>query len=217
MSNKDAVMLVMDSQINSVLASLSKLLKKQSDRITLVGRDTTAILCGMYELNKLLKRTSSYCGILNAIMVQDFQYPWIWQKVHEFQYCRVGLMKIFSSMSVPLHDHPGASGALLILDGCLRVSKYQHGSSVVKGFSSFKKLSHVSDDVLHRHDMTIYTHTLDNIHGLTSLSNSCVLLCFQSPVFEELVRSWYFSMGAGGSGMMYLSTPGLRGGQVKYS
>jgi len=210
-------MIFPDSQINSVLVSLSEMLKKRNGSDSPAHHNAAEILRGMFDLNNRLMCAPQYRDILTAIIAQEFHYPWIWKKIAENKNSRVGLLKIFSLMEIPLHDHPGSNGALLVLDGCTQVNKFQQGSQVVNGVNSFKNLSHLGEDVLHRHEMTIYTQTLGNIHGLKSLSSHCVLLCFQSPVCLKGNRSWYFSMGYGGSGTMYLSTSGLRNETRKIS
>jgi hypothetical protein len=137
------------------------------------------------QMFRLERTRAVLCTHLNSAPVR----PWLWTSVSETPELRAGLITIYRGQPIPPHDHPGASGLLLVLRGCLRVSTYalarQQGNAVAT------RLDRVSSRTLAVGETSGFGACETNIHALESLSPSSSAIDFIWPSYDERERCWY--------------------------
>ena len=93
---------------------------------------------------------------------------------------------------VPLHDHPGSSGALFLLSGSVEVVQYDHTNlhtqSNCAGLALLHRTGHA---VLAEKEVSIFGAQNGNIHGLNSKEKSSVMLNILLDPYPPGDRSWY--------------------------
>lgn len=143
---------------------------------------------------------------------QDFKPSemrlWGWELLAELGSMKVGLMTVDADNPIGLHDHPGSSGAQLVLAGEVRVVQYQHSpvsplsplSLVSKSGSKRCNLERVSESLLSKADSAAFTPDFGNIHELVSTQQQTIILNLVLNPYNEADRNWYFPITEGEEG-----------------
>ena len=127
---------------------------------------------------------------VNASYESGNQY-WFWQRLVKRQRINGGVLHIESSRPVQLHDHPGATGMLRILDGEAEVWQFDEVSSrTLPDGSSVSRLARVSHRLMRPGDVAALTPAAGNIHALRAVSRQCRMLDFFIPSYVRSQRSW---------------------------
>jgi hypothetical protein len=113
---------------------------------------------------------------------------WLWQRMVRTGVLNGGVLNIDSTQMIPLHDHPGATGMLRIMEGEAEVWQFD---PAVKVSSSSRELKLVSRKILRPGDVAVLTPYKGNIHAVRSLSKECSMLDFFIPPYDRKKRSWY--------------------------
>jgi hypothetical protein len=96
---------------------------------------------------------------------------------------------------IPLHDHPNAWGAQMILAGRALVRQYDTGPEA-SGSSTLTYLQAASEREFGVDDISIVTPGARNIHGLAATMGNAVLLSIQylscNAAGNGAVQSWFF-------------------------
>ena len=114
---------------------------------------------------------------------------WLWQRLLKSAGLNGGILNIDSSREVQLHDHPGATGVLRILDGVAEVWQFDVLEERTAGGQAV--LRRTSHRVLRPGDSAVLTPGSGNIHALRSLSEECSMLDFFIPPYQKSRRTWY--------------------------
>jgi len=148
----------------------------------------------MVLMHKLLMSSSMYRKLTNSSFnkLARTKY-WGWKSLHEDNLGKVGLFSIYKDTPVPLHDHPGTCGVMMVLDGEVEVERYsladKYQDSASSGLVEMKKCER---KLLRPFDVTWFEETEGNIHGFETKTDQCVLLKMQLPLIPDKSRSWYF-------------------------
>jgi len=148
----------------------------------------------MVLMHKLLLSSSMYRTLANSSFnkLARSKY-WGWRSIHEDGLGKVGLFSIYKDTPVPLHDHPGSCGVMMVLDGEVEVERYsladKYKDSVSSGLVEMKKCER---KLLRPFEVTWFEETEGNIHGFETKTDQCVLLKMQMPLIPGKSRSWYF-------------------------
>ncbi|MCU7802383.1 MAG: hypothetical protein KZQ92_06765 [Candidatus Thiodiazotropha sp. (ex Lucinoma borealis)] len=119
--------------------------------------------------------------------------PCHWQTVAKAPEMMLGLLTVFHIAPIPLHDHPGSSGAQLVLSGRINIRQFEQNSDIEKN-NTIVTLISVADRDLGRDECAAYTPTTHNIHDMSAITARCVLLSLQINPFDESMRSLYFPL-----------------------
>jgi hypothetical protein len=140
-----------------------------------------------YLFPTMYTRLSSGMGEVN----RNTWSGWGWQSIIDSPDLRIGLLEIHRNKSIPIHDHPGACGTLIVLKGKLDVSTYQSSSNNEMDRSGLAVLSKQSKQILEEKEFALITETEGNIHSLASVSDVCVVLDILLRPYDESLRTWY--------------------------
>ena len=116
---------------------------------------------------------------------------WGWQSIIDTPDLRIGLLEIHSNKNIPIHDHPGACGTLIVLQGKLEVSTYQSSINKEMAKSGLAVLSKQGKQILEEKEFALITETEGNIHSLASVSDVCIVLDILLRPYDEGLRTWY--------------------------
>lgn len=108
----------------------------------------------------------------------------------EDEQCRLSLVGIHRFAPIPVHDHPGTAGVLLIVHGRVQVRSYR-----VEGFvrkPSLVRLQCLSEETLAAGSVATIDCSAKNLHGLQTMNLNSVCLALHTPPLMEDQRAWYF-------------------------
>ena len=120
---------------------------------------------------------------------------WTYQAFSKSKTYQIGLLTIYKSVKMPLHDHPGAFGVQYVISGEMRIQKYQYRNEMLEK-KSIVALEKVADLQLSQGEFSSYQPVQENIHQLESLTERTILLSITVHPYKPRERSWYFPMNS---------------------
>jgi hypothetical protein len=102
---------------------------------------------------------------------------------------KASLVAIDKGRGLPLHDHPGASGLMLVIDGSVSVC---HCNIKPRQPGELLSLSVLQTDTLNEGETSWFTKTERNVHSVEATSQRAVLLVVHTPAFAAQQQSYYF-------------------------
>jgi len=138
-------------------------------------------------------------ALFRAETCQPSARPSRFQPLLETQRLRLGLLTLFRFSRVPIHDHPGAYGAQIVLSGRARVQQYERLADQGPR-SRLARLERRADRLLGAGQGAAYTPYRLNIHEFQASTPRCVLLNLMVRPPNPKRRTWYFAVDAFGSG-----------------
>ncbi len=123
--------------------------------------------------------------------------PWHWHKVFEDEEIRVGLLTLEPDGRIPFHDHPGSTGALLVLQGSVeiiqcKVQRSTEANGTAASASRSASLAIVWSGRAGVRQAAFLTPDAGNIHGLWTRTGLLALEVFVDPYPVDR-RTWYVS------------------------
>jgi len=144
-------------------------------------------------LHSLLMSTPEYRALVNSSYrrLSRTKY-WGWKSFYEDALGKAGLFSIYRTAQVPLHDHPGSRGALMVVEGEVEVERFTLKEEFRQtNESGIVELQRYDRQTLKPFDITWFGPDEGNLHRMQSKSEQCVLLKVHcSPTVGD--RSWYF-------------------------
>lgn len=123
--------------------------------------------------------------------VQD----WGWVELIENEYLRVGLLTLDETNTIPIHDHPGSTGLLVILEGHLQVQQFQYReSSISPSPRRMVEMEQVNRQQLGPGEFTAFSPTQGNIHSLCAYNGPCLILDVLLAPYRNEDRTWYMPL-----------------------
>lgn len=104
----------------------------------------------------------------------------------------VGLLGIYRHQPVPIHDHPGCAGGLVLLQGRASLSEYQPLGRL-DGLYRLERSAHREMEAGEAHS---FTSRHGNIHGLQAQSELCLALTAHVPSVSRNQRTLYFVLSS---------------------
>lgn len=117
---------------------------------------------------------------------------WNFNEFHRSQLLSMGRLSFTNQDQLPVHDHPGSTGLLLVLDGVLTVKQYEVEDQGVRA----ARVKQVNELSLGAGDFNIFTPEQGNIHMLVAQSESCQVLDIVLSPYKEEERTWYMPLVA---------------------
>lgn len=117
---------------------------------------------------------------------------WLWQRLVRQSHLNGGVLHIDRDRMVQLHDHPGATGILRVMQG--EVEVWQFDAVSAHTGSNGETVAHLvrrSRRLLKPGDVASLTPGLGNIHALRAVSQQCSMLDFFIPPYNRSRRCWY--------------------------
>ena len=168
-------------------AFLIKMRKLAADRIdqNMIGSD------GIQLLQQLNIDSPAFKEAVNGAFETGNRY-WLWQRMVKQDNVNGGILTIDKEQIVQLHDHPGATGMLRIINGEAEVWQFNLVSDATAANGDrIAVLNRVSYRVLKPGDTAILSPGYGNIHALRAVSRQCSMLDFFIPPYQRSKRTWY--------------------------
>jgi len=118
------------------------------------------------------------------------QVPWDWFLLHQDEDIRAGLIGINPYRPVPIHDHPGASGIMLVLEGHVVERSYQVDPET-EGSGDKVKLIPGQSRYLEKDGWSVFMSDWNNLHSLSAMSRPAMALSIHFHPNREKARSWF--------------------------
>lgn len=152
---------------------------------------------GLQYLNQLDTGSADFRDALAASYETGNRY-WLWRRMIKSKNINGGVLDIYNSQMVQLHDHPGATGMLRILSGETEVWQFDPlmTGKESNGKHDVTELVRVSHRILKAGDTAILTPDRGNIHALRAVSKKCSMLDFFAPPYQRSQRNWYEPLAA---------------------
>jgi hypothetical protein len=116
---------------------------------------------------------------------------WDWNVFTDETEIRVGLISLYRNRPIPIHDHPGANGLLLVLNGELKINEYELLDSNVTNNLSLSELTLTGKTLLKANEYACITPESGNIHSLGTESEVCTVLDVLLTPYDETQRTWF--------------------------
>lgn len=129
--------------------------------------------------------------IINPVNVDDGQQEsWGWQPALESPDLSVGALTVWKDSEIPLHDHPGSAGLLLVLEGSIRIRSYRMlGNQEIS--QQPIELELTNDSIIDTGDCWHFGPHEHNIHSLQAVDGDCRLFDVLFSPYQLQQRSFY--------------------------
>lgn len=119
--------------------------------------------------------------------------PWGWNSLLETEQINAGLLTVYPDSSIPMHDHPGSTGLLVVLKGHVILRQYK----VMEQSKSNKNRLHLkrtSVSSIGENAFSVFGPEEGNIHSLEADQEPCVLFDLMFSPYKPEDRSWFLPM-----------------------
>ena len=160
------------------------------------GHGAADLEVGVRAMHGDLERFSEYQNAMKIALAArpSFAEPWVWRPLLETEALRIGFLVLYRYGRMPLHDHPGASGAQLVIKGGVRIQQFQHQSGP-EAYGGLRILELVLDREFREGEVASYKADTGNIHGLEAMQPSAVLFTVTvPPPYRGKERAWYYPL-----------------------
>ena len=140
-------------------------------------------------LHKQLSSNPKYLDMLSIARSEPLQRYSDSGLLFENRLMKVSLVTLEKGRGLPLHDHPGASGMMLVIDGSVSVC---HCNVKPRQPGQILSLSVVHKNTLNPGETSWFTETERNVHSVDAISERAVLLVVHTPAFVAQQQSYYF-------------------------
>lgn len=125
-------------------------------------------------------------------------HGWCWRRFRTNSKLRSGLLILPEGGVIPIHDHPGARGLLVVLAGHLRLTHYRvEDAPVAPRQPGVCQLRQTSCTALTPFSYALFTCDQGNLHELHSCTKRVLLLDLLFSPYKEAHRSWYLPIRPG--------------------
>lgn len=121
---------------------------------------------------------------------------WSGKTLYEDESGRLSLIRLYPGSPVPLHDHPGCEGAMMVISGKAEIQRYTIQAQIEDGgWGEIVELDVNPERILEQYDTTLFGKIRSNIQGLNSITPDTILLKVQSPASLKDEQNWYYPLG----------------------
>ena len=118
--------------------------------------------------------------------------PWFWQNIMQDPYMQAGLMAVYEDYTTPLHDYNNLAVISYILDGQVKLTRYQDQPSVISPYYPIARLVKTGEQFLTAGDLVITSPDSGNILEIQSLTDKSVILNVHLVKSCTELGAWYF-------------------------
>jgi len=116
--------------------------------------------------------------------------PWDWFLLHQDDDIRAGVIGIHPYRPVPIHDHPGTSGIMLVLEGHLVEHSYQVDDETGQRGDK-ANLIPGQTRYLDKDGWSVFMSDWNNLHSLSAMSRPALALSIHFHPNRQQSRSWF--------------------------
>ena len=149
------------------------------------GVDETAV-------RRCIGMQDAICDWLQQQTVTHNDAGWHFQEFIRNKELSIGLLDFSKGDSLPVHDHPGSTGLLLVLDGELIIENFSIECDDPK--SRIVNVKRSNELSLKPGEFSVFTPNQGNIHTLVSTSKSCWVLDILISPYAEADRTWFMPL-----------------------
>jgi len=126
---------------------------------------------------------------------QQTSQPWDWHPLLDSDDVRAGVLTVYPGHAIPLHDHPGSTGLLIVLEADVTIRQYDLSTP-----AKHKPLHRpVELTMLHEYRFspagyTVFGPCSGNIHTLEAGDKPCTLFDVLLAPYRDHERSWYMPL-----------------------
>ena len=122
---------------------------------------------------------------------------WGWHPLWDDEALRVGLLIVMPGAPIPLHDHPGSTGLLQVLEGRVIIRQYTlRDLANSRGEPELVVLNVEGRRKYATNDYLIFGPEQGNIHAVSAVDGPCVLLDVLFHPYRDEERSWFMPLDA---------------------
>lgn len=108
---------------------------------------------------------------------------------------QVDILTLLPERPIPLHDHPGSAGVLLVLSGSISIDQYDMIPSRRDcRTKTLVELRRVSCKDLALGGVSLFARDRGNIHSMRAITERSVVLDIVAPPYRRQERSWFFRL-----------------------
>jgi hypothetical protein len=145
----------------------------------------------MLTLHSLLLLRSEYQYALERAMNEKITNHNLVIPLFNNGLLRANLVSITPEQSLPLHDHPGSSGAVLVISGEIRATACERVATPNNNQLRVM-LTTVEKKIFTKNKTSCFTKEQQNIHSFEALTERAVLMVIHTPPFEAIQQSYFF-------------------------
>lgn len=105
----------------------------------------------------------------------------------------VNLVSLKFGSDLPLHDHPGSAGSMMVISGDVRVIVCEESIPVSKTNQSRTLLTVTENKIFSTGETSCFTLNKHNIHSFEALTDRAVLMVVHTPPFAVTQQSYFFT------------------------
>ncbi len=147
-------------------------------------------------LHHYLMLSTDYQELIEQLISLDGSEDyWTGKTLYEDELGRLSLIRLYPGTPVPLHDHPGCEGAMMVISGAAEVQRYTVQSRTEEeGWGEVVTLDMNPERYLEQYDTTLFGKETGNIQGLNAMRPDTILLKVQSPSQFRQEQYWYYPL-----------------------
>lgn len=115
---------------------------------------------------------------------------WCWRPRVDTKQARIGFLTLHENKPVPIHDHPGSSGLLIVMEGKLKVQLFERSDSSVST-RRITELIRTEEHEAGPGEFVIIGSDHGNIHSVRATEGPCIVLDILLSPYSERERGWY--------------------------
>lgn len=146
----------------------------------------------MIILHLQLLLNKSYQKALKSANNKVIDKKYLITSIFNSHFLNVKLITITPEHSLPLHDHPGTSGSMMVISGQVHAVVCEQ-DSLQNNRQACSMLKIVANTTLSHCDSCCFTQSQHNIHRLKALTESAVILIAHVNPFAINKQSYFFS------------------------
>lgn len=129
---------------------------------------------------------------------------WGWQSWMDTQALRIGFLTVDANKPIPIHDHPGSAGLLIVLQGKLQVQQFTASTE----HTSARRIELSLEQELDAGpgEFVTFSPFAGNIHSVRAHEETCIVLDVLLTPYKEQERGWYMPIGENRRGQTQFNT-----------
>ena len=106
---------------------------------------------------------------------------------------RANLISIDPGRSLPLHDHPGSSGSMMIISGDVRVVVCEQEKLITSSSLNTCMLTIVENKIFSTGETSCFTQDQHNIHSIEAVTDRVVIMVIHTSPFAANQQTYFFT------------------------
>ena len=147
----------------------------------------------MLALYSQLLNKSKYQHALERAKTQFIKNHNLVTPLFNDDFLRVNLISIKSGSSLPLHDHPGSSGSMMVISGEARIIVCEQEKLSINTNQSRCTLSIIENKIITTGETSCFTQEQHNIHSVEAMTDRVVIMVIHTSPFAVNQQTYFFT------------------------